>query len=224
MKTIKSSSLTFHYKEPTSLPSTKTVFFFALSAENSLTLPPFCNPVDTLLKEGVRVVSITLPDHQENSRPLLIQKLWAEKIDALEEFLSDLAAGVKELTNHFPPPYGAMGISRGAFIALHLTSILPEITSVVGFAPLLFLLDKERLSTFSLIPKLAEKNIHFFVGHNDTSIGTENVISLTTKIIEENESKNPNIFLKIYPSIGRNGHGTTNSIFTEGAKWMKSTL
>ena len=224
MKTIQSGSLTFHYKEPTSLPVIKTVFFFALSAENSLSLSPFSNPVDTLLKEGIRVVSITLPDHQENNRPLLIQKLWAEKIDHMEEFLSTLASGVKELTNHFPPPYGAMGISRGAFIALHLSAAVAEVTSVVGFAPLLSLLERERLSTFSLIPKLLGKNIHFFVGHNDTSIGTENVISLTTKIIEENESKNPNIFLKIYPSIGRNGHGTTDNIFTEGAKWMKSIL
>jgi hypothetical protein len=200
------------------------VFFFSLSAENSLTLPPFCHPVDTLLDQGVRVVSITLPSHENNKRPLHIQQLWLEQIDQIETFIENLSSGVKELTKIFPPPYGAMGISRGAFIALHLCAMLEDITSLVAFAPMLNLGEEKKLSVFSLIPKLANKKIHFFVGHKDTTIITEQVILLTNNIIEESKWLNPNLLLKIYPSIGRNGHGTPDSIFTQGAQWMTTIL
>ena len=119
-----------------------------------------------------------------------------------------------------------MGISRGCLISLHIASALSEITSIVCFAPLLSLKTSNKLSTDQLMTSLADKNIHFFVGHNDSLIGTNNVIEFNKNLIEacQTHKINPNIQTKISPSIGRYGHGTTDNIFHEGALWLRKIL
>lgn len=215
MNTLQTSHLTFLCREPKT-PATKTVFFFSLSAENSLTLPPFCHPVDSLLKNGIRVISTTLPNHENNARPYGIQEIWKRDVDALTNFISALAAGIKELTTKFPPPYGVMGISRGAFISLHIASMLEEVTTAVCFAPMLTLGGAPQLSTLNLAPKLHGTRTHFFVGDNDTLIGTDNVIALQKSVKHSD--------IEIYPSIGRGGHGTPDEIFNKGSTWMIKNL
>ncbi|MCH9620932.1 MAG: hypothetical protein S4CHLAM20_03410 [Chlamydiia bacterium] len=222
VKTLKTSTLTFSIREPKEVRAEKTIFFFALSAHDSLYLPPFCHPVDRALKEGVRVISTTLPCHENNERDYGIQEIWNAQKPALKQFLSNLVSGIEELTHFFDPPFGAMGISRGAFISLCLASASQHITTVTGFAPLLSLKDDPELNAFTKIPELKNKNIHFFVGHDDTLVGTENVISLQKKLLQIN--KNGNILTKISPSIGRGGHGTSDPIFNEGVLWTIKNL
>tara|TARA_A100001015_G_scaffold321295_1_gene451284 strand:+ start:585 stop:1268 length:684 start_codon:yes stop_codon:yes gene_type:complete len=227
LRTIRANNLEFLIKEPAVIKEDcKTVFFFALSAQDSLILPPFCNSVDNLIKAGTRVISTTLPCHENNQRPYNIKQLWLEKDEVITTFITDLAVAIKELTEIFPPPYGIMGISRGCLISLHLASTLPEITSIVCFAPLLSLSPSHKLSTDQLINSLANKNIYFFVGHNDSLIGTNNVIQFNNNLIEvcQNSKINPNIQTKLSPSIGRHGHGTSDEIFHEGALWLAKTL
>lgn len=223
MKSIKTKKLTFYYKEPENQPPVHTVFFFSLSAQDSLTLPPFCHPVDTLIKNGIRVVSVTLPGHENNARPYGIQEIWLKEKEELKQFLTDLTEGIKELSSKFPPPYGAMGISRGSFIALLMAAELKEITTITCFAPLLYLKGEKELSATEKTQALASKKIHFFVGDADTLIGTNNVVTFCQKL-SAISLKEGAIKIKISPSIGRHGHGTSDTIFTEGALWLASNL
>lgn len=227
MKTIKTSTLSFSYKEPLKGPAKKTVFYFSLSADNSLNLSPFCHPVNILLQQGVRVVSVTLPCHEENARPYNIQELWGREKELLIKFLQDLKTGIKELTKEFATPFGVMGLSRGSLIALHLLADIKEISAAVCFAPLLTLKDTNELSTTDLIPKLASKKVHFFVGDMDTLIGTENVKHFSSALrsfCHRHNTHDTNIQTKISPSIGRFGHGTSDANFEEGALWLSVNL
>lgn len=221
VKEIKCDQITFHVKEPKTSP-TKTALFFALSAHDSLNLPPFCHPVDSLLKMGVRVVSVTLPNHENNERDYGIQEIWKKDKPRLRKFLEDLSQGVHKLTEIFPPPYGALGISRGGFISLHLAARCKDVTTVVGFAPMLSLNEEDEFCVDRLVSDLKGKKIHFYVGDDDKIIGTENVIKLK-KALSEND-KDGTIELSISPSIGRGGHGTSDPIFNEGVQWLMNQL
>ncbi|MCH9617489.1 MAG: hypothetical protein SP1CHLAM9_08030 [Chlamydiia bacterium] len=223
MKKIETKKLTFYYKEPKDRAIIHTVFFFSLSAEDSLTFPPFCRPVDTLIENGIRVISVTLPGHEKGARPYGIQEIWLREKQTLKTFLQDLKEGIKELTQHFAPPYGAMGISRGAFIALLMAAELKEITTITCFAPLLYLKGEKDLSALEKKSALCTKKIHFFVGDKDTLIGTDTVITLHQDL-QKMSQKNDVHQIKISPAIGRHGHGTSDEIFKEGALWLANHL
>ncbi len=45
-----------------------------------------------------------------------------------------------------PEKIGAMGLSRGAFIASHIAALVPEIKHILGFAPLTRLANCARIS------------------------------------------------------------------------------
>ncbi len=216
MKTLKTSHLSFLCKEPVSAAK-KTVFFFSLSDQDSLSLPPFCHPVDTLVAEGICVISTTLPGHENNARPYNIQEIWQNDLLGLSSFISHLSLGIKELKEQFPPPFGVMGISRGAFIALHMCSMLDEVTTAVCFAPMLSIGTNQELSAGNLLSKLENKKIHFFIGDNDIIVGTENVVRMQHSLQTNSE-------ILVSPSIGRGGHGTSDEIFHKGALWMIKNL
>ncbi len=215
MKTLSTNSLTFFVKEPEDRPALHTVFYFSLSAEDSLSLPPFCNPVDSLIKKGVRVISTTLPHHEDNARPYGIQELWQKDKHILKAFIKTLQKSIEEIKKHYPPPYGAMGLSRGAFIALHLSSECNDIPTICCFAPMLSLKDDLELSLPTLTPKLLSKNISIFIGDNDTLVNTSKVIAFAHEIGAK---------VTLYPSIGRGGHGTPDEQFEKGAAWLLMNL
>jgi len=222
VKDLKTHSLTFLVREPKEVKATKTVFFFALSAKDSLFLPPFCHPVDTLLKMGVRVISTTLPFHENNEREYGIDTIWHEGKERLSTFLDHLVKSIDEIKEKYPGPFGAMGISRGGFISLHLAARCPDIKAVCAFAPMLKVKDLEEFDLFNKTEDLKETNIALFVGHNDIAIGTEQVIQLQKELLEKN--KHGKIVTKISPSIGHRGHGTSDPIFHEGVMWAINQL
>jgi|GEM_PF-6077957 len=216
IQTYKTSTLTFLAKQPP-LPFSKTVFYFSLSGEDSLLLPPFCTPVDILVDQSFQVISTTLPHHEHNARPYHIRELWEKDVAHIEMFIQALAQGIKELTSYFPPPYGVMGLSRGAFIALWIASMVKEVTTAVCFAPMLELNNEGKLSIKERTSLLKNKKIHFFIGDNDSLVGTDRVISLHNELSSHSK-------LEIYPSIGRMGHGTPHEMFNQGALWMIKNL
>lgn len=219
MKRIDESSPFYYVGEE---KSPFTVLYLSLSAEDSLLTSPFCHPVNMLVAEGVKVLSVTLPDHEGNAKPQNIQELWSSKWDIIATFIEKTVLEIQKL----PFPINAvMGLSRGAFIGSYLAAQIPSITHILGFAPMTSLLH--HLSILSLKEDLATKTIRFFIGHNDTRVHTSEVVTVIKGLIDEALRQKivfPPIDLVMKPSVGFKGHGTLDPVFNEGVSWLLNNL
>lgn len=188
------------------------IIYFALSAEESLHLDPFDQPVKALESKKVRVFSFTLPHHENQKRDL---SKWTEEIIA--DFVRTVKAKLPDLN---ASGIGVMGLSRGAMMACRLAAICPEITHVLGFAPYSSFLD-------GIENRLYDRHVRFYIGNLDTRVGTRecfDIIEKLAKKAQEQKIRSPPIELIISPSIGFKGHGTPKHIFEAGANWLKEQL
>ena len=218
------------------------VFYFAISAEESLSTIPYANPVHFLGDFPVRIFSCDLPFHGKGLIAKEAMGKWAQSIlegkDIARDFLCDLIASMEELIS-LPEidksKIGIMGLSRGGFIAGQVAAAIEEITALVCFAPLIEFssvleftsLAKlplvQPLSLFSLTEPLCQKAIKTFIGGNDQRVHTDLSYKWTKALISRAEDlkiRSPQIELAIKPSIGHAGHGTSDESFKEGALWL----
>jgi hypothetical protein len=222
------------------------LFYFSLSAEDSLLLDPFNQPVTYLSQLPMRIFSLTLPGHENQLPPTQALDVWAREIlqgnnviakciDQIKTAVEALAAQNAFLENRL----AVAGLSRGAFIATHAAAVIPQFQWILGFAPLTTLvLAKEfekcaehpvvqSLALNNLIDKLLEKKVRFYIGNVDTRVGTRACFDFIEKLAEtsfEKSVRSPPVELFIRPSIGRDGHGTSKEIFHEGAHWIAEQL
>ena len=222
------------------------VFYFALSAKETLLTDPFNQPVSHLKNHALRIFSIDLPYHGENLPATEALKLWAQAFargeDVLGDFLLDLKRSITMLlaTGSIETSrIAAAGLSRGSFIASHIAAKFPEISTLLTFAPLTHLdaiLEFDFLSPSPLIKNLnisfltealSTKSIKAYIGGRDSRVGTDLCYKWIRELIEAAYEKNirsPQIELVLKPSIGYLGHGTSKESFEEGAKWLKEQL
>jgi len=217
-----------------------TVFYFALSAKDSLETDPYNQPTRFLHSEECRIFTVTLPGHEEGRRPENAITYWAEKMkegtDLLTPFFQEVKTGIDYLQNEnliLDGKFGVMGLSRGAFIASHVAALCPEIRFILGFAPQTRLSqakefqegpDISHLDLKNLVPKLYDRTIRFYIGNLDKRVGTKNAFELICDLAEEAKNRrirSAPIELIIGPSIGFQGHGTGPDVFQAGSDWIK---
>lgn len=221
------------------------VFYFALSAEESLTLDPYNQPA-LALGSSLRVFSLDLPAHGKGKKATQAISVWAEEIaegrDPLSECIERASSAIDSLLEQgvlIKEKIGLMGLSRGAFIACHVAASLPYLRHILGFAPLTRLsLAKEfqgmedhptlkKLSLSPLISSLFDRHFRFYIGNHDTRVGTRECFQFTEALAQsafEHQIRSPAIELFIVPSIGQFGHGTSKESFLSGAAWLKEAL
>lgn len=223
------------------------VFYFALSAEESLCQDPYNQPALALVEKfSLRVFSITLPFHGDNYSPLDAMTHWAQENTADPTFFpkffhlcSQHIAQLEQQGLIIPGSIGFMGLSRGGFVALHVAALLqskyPPIP-LVGFAPVtnINLLKEFRqspthsdLSLDLLIPQLYKNPCKFYIGNHDTRVSTASAFSFLQQMVHHALSqkvRSPNIEMTMTPSIGRDGHGTSPQAFFSGASWIAKQL
>lgn len=222
------------------------VFYFALSAEESLVIAPYNSPATNLQQANIRVFSVDLPFHGKDLPATEALGYWAQNIqegtDFLGNFLNDLEnsvtalihSGLIDLKN-----VAAAGLSRGCFIATHLAARIPTITHLLAFAPLTHM---ENIKEFELLKNsifiekhklchieqaLIHKNIKTYIGGRDTRVNTDLCYKWIRSLIEkayEHKIKSPHIELVLKPSIGHQGHGTSKESFEEGSLWLINKL
>lgn len=217
------------------------VFYFSLSAHDSLHLDPYNQPAIYLSSPALRIFSVSLPGH-DTMPPTQALRFWADEIhhgrDVIHAFVTEIGTQIHDLIDQNvidPKKLGAMGLSRGAFIATHVSALVPEIQHILGFAPLTRLssvqefqhLDVERWDLTYLADKIYNRNVRFYIGNRDTRVGTESCcqfISALSNTAFENKISSSPIELIIGPSIGHKGHGTSPEIFQQGALWLEKKL
>ncbi len=208
------------------------LFYFALSAEDSLGKDPFNQPVKLLGGLPIRIFSMTLPAHENGLCPENAIKVWEERMKSGDPVIPPFIEEVKEAIGHLKPHIkqgrlAVAGLSRGAYIACHVAAVCPEVSHILGFAPLTRFRAAKNLDLENLIPTLYNRNIRFYIGNRDTRVGTENAFSFIYKLADEahkNRLRTAPIEMIIGPSIGRHGHGTSPEVFQNGTDWIKGVL
>lgn len=205
------------------------LFYFALSAKDSLQTDPYNQPVQFLKGLPIRVFSMSLPDHETTS-PEKAMGVWAEKMKKGEELIPPFIQEVKETIEALKPHItniATAGLSRGAFIACHVAAVCPEISHILGFAPLTRLDYAPHLNLETLTPHLYNRNLRFYIGNFDTRVGTEYAFTFIHALAQEankHRVRNAPIEMIIGPSTGFQGHGTLPPVFQAGVDWIKEAL
>jgi len=210
------------------------VIYLALSAEDSLNLDPFNQPVNALMNySNLRVFSFDLPGHGKGLNKMKAMSYWAAHFEEVNSFVEKAKEDITSLINkgYISDQIIIAGLSRGGYLGLQLAAHDSRIKAVCGFAPLIKL---ESLEEFKNIPSssidlnlLVDKSIRLYIGNHDTRVGTENAhdfIRDLTKISLDRGIRSPQTELIIYPSIGFKGHGTPQEIFESGADWIAAKL
>lgn len=222
------------------------LFYFALSAQDSLCLDPFNQPVEYLSTLPMRIFSLTLPGHENNLPPTQALDIWAKEIAKGRNVIADFIANVKLAVDALliegaliPDRIAVAGLSRGAFIAAHAAAEIPHFRWILGFAPLIqpaFAKEfqaisqhplVQSLSLETLVDRLIDRHLRFYIGNLDTRVGTKHCFDFVEKLAQtafENQIRSPQAELIIGPSIGRDGHGTSKKVFHEGAQWIAEKL
>lgn len=219
------------------------LFYFALSAEESLKKDPFNQIVAALQGKEIRIFSATLPAHENNLPPENALNVWASKmaegIPILPNFLNILKEGLSSLFDEGVIQLGkcaVCGLSRGAFIAFHLAASTLEIDTVLAFAPLTRLSDAKEFKDSLDLPEvhaldlehevknLFNRRVRIYIGNDDRRVSTSHSFSfahLLAKAAREHHIYSSPIEIIIGPSIGHLGHGTSKKTFEKGANWIK---
>ena len=197
------------------LPS---IFYFALSAHESLDIDPYNQPALTLAHAGCRVFSFTLPLHHgtyarsKEAFETYLQ-LLARGQDPITPFLDRVEQKIRELETSGIISFqttGLMGLSRGCLIAGLLSLRIPELRILQFFAPLIAL-DK-----FELPHELSDRTLRIAIGNKDLRVDTQKILRWTLDLLERGSP----LELDLFPSIGWQGHGTPPEVFQRGALWL----
>ncbi len=225
------------------LPS---LFYFALSGEDSLSLDPFNQPVAFLHGKMIRVFSMTLPGHENGLPAAKALSVWADDfskgVDCIGEFLEQAEKAVSfAIREKFADPskLAFAGLSRGGMIAAHLAARVPACRFLLAFAPLTKLKNAKEFSELKhhplaesfdlerIAPALCNRHVRLYIGNHDTRVGTKSCFDFAMSLVEsarEHKVRVPQIELFISPSIGHMGHGTPPEIFHQGAHWIAECL
>ena len=220
-----------------------TLFYFSLSAKDSLCLDPFNQPVAYLSSLPMRIFSITLPGHENGLPPSEALNLWSQAImrgeNPIAEFIDKVNHVVAALQAQGALIDGRLaiaGLSRGAFLATHCAASNRKFRWILGFAPLTqpaFAKEfqeinqhplVESLSLEYLTERLVDREVRFYIGNLDMRVSTRLCFDFIEKLAQSSKARSPNVELIIGPSIGRDGHGTAKQVFHEGAQWIAEQL
>ncbi len=220
------------------------LFYFALSAKDSLCQGPYNQPVAYLSSRRLRVFSVTLPFHQPPLDPQDALTHWAQAFlqghDILAPFIHNVVRVIEKIAQlGYSSKMAVAGLSRGALIAAHVAAHSTLVQYILGFAPLTRL-GKARefrefaphslidaYDTHNLLARLIGKPLRFYIGNRDERVGTASCFSVTQQLTEasyQSKIRSPQVELVIFPSIGYHGHGTPKEIFEQGAEWICQKL
>jgi len=205
------------------------LIYFTMSHRDSLLQSPYNQVLIPLLGAPVRLFSWDLPYHPPGVDPNGGIHAWAEASARGEDFMTPF---IEQSLSHLEDLRKkdlllanstiVSGLSRGAYAAFSLAAATLSVAGVVGFAPLVDFHGKELLP---LAPQLASKWIRSYVSFHDQRIHTEKVVTFFQALTDKaHRIPNPDIELKLYPSIGYQGHGTPESIFIEGGQAILKRL
>ncbi len=245
-KLLPSSNLQLAYIGPSldqgPLPA---LFYFALSAQDSLSLDPFNQPALFMHEQfpSIRIFSMTIPGHE---KPLLKENAinyWADNlrqnIDLISPFITQVCETIDYLLEKnviIQNKIALAGLSRGAYIATLVGAKHPLCRYILGFAPLTelnhlkefhSLKDNSLLNLMYYLDPLSSKTLRYYIGTRDTRVGTHHAFHLITSLANyayDHRHREGSFELILGNSIGLMGHGTSSDVFKNGIDWIAKCL
>lgn len=236
----------YHLGPPQDQGPMPTLIYLSIAGDESLLLDPFNQPVTALQDLPMRIFSFDLPGHgadfDKNHAIRWLSQEVREGRDPFNPFFVQATETIGYLIRQGwidPQKIAMAGLSRGVFFAMHIAARLPEVKTLLGFAPMTFLSYQkdfadlqdhpliQQLSPLNLIEKLYTRSFRFYIGNHDIAVGTERCFTLLQALTDHafaNYKRSPEIEMIMSPSIGHRGHGTSAKIFLEGAAWIKEKL
>lgn len=221
--------------------SAPTVFFFAGSAEQSLSEQRFID-CQKALGANVLKVSIDLPGHGEDQRagePGSL-KTWRHRIDKGEDIIDATTRRATAVLDHLiasghtdPARVAVFGTSRGGFMAFHWAVADKRVRDIAAFAPVTQL---PILTEFHGVhPMAAETNalrvaevlhgrgLWIIIGSADDRVGTQAAIDFAMAVVTGARIKKvkPLVELHVLPT---NGHTIPDESYITAAKWWLQAI
>lgn len=179
------------------------------------------------VSDGFLVASIDLPCHGEDRRPNEPDELagWRYRLEHGENLLETVIRNSSQKLDHLledNPTRNIIvgGISRGAFVAMHLGMRDPRFHSVVALSPVTELMALDEFKGFEgdTLPLnasvLAQRKLFFSIESQDDRVSTTSTIELVKEIVEH---KNPDITLYLEPG---NEHTITPWVMEKSRQWI----
>lgn len=221
--------------------SVPTVFFFAGSAEQSLSEQRFID-CQKALGANVLGVSIDLPGHGEDQRegePGSLQT-WRHRIDKGEDIINATTQRATAVLDHLvasgqtdPARVAVFGTSRGGFMAFHWAAADKRVRHIAAFAPVTQLPILTEFHGASAM--VAETNavavaellhgcgLWIVIGSNDDRVGTQAAIDFAMAAVARarNKKVKPLVELHVLPA---NGHTIPDESYITAAKWWLAAI
>lgn len=231
----------FHMGPPLDMGPLPSLFYFALSATDSLTKDPFNQVVTFLQGKPIRIFSLTLPGHEAPFTPQEGIRIWAEDTkkgkDPLPQFFDEADRAIQfGIEKGFidKAHLSVAGLSRGGLIALHVAARNPSCNKICLFSPVIRLSQVQEFLSCNaaswdapeLSSLLCTRRLLLQIGNRDTRVQTRNSTEFVLQLVEEAHKqgiRSPPLELHLYPSVGQHGHGTPPEIFAKGAAWIASS-
>jgi predicted esterase len=220
------------------------VLLFDWSIEETLADPGVPRIEEQLKKDGAIFVTMDLPSHglgqpKGERNPL---HDWRVRIEHGDNFVVSFEASVSRIVNYLveqglvdPKRIGAVGDSRGGFLAFHFAAEDSRVCCVLTFSPvtdLLTLREFEDMDTNTLAHALSVQNsagalagrhILILIGSTDYRVGTRRAISLFERLTEGALAKGLPPAAELRVSTAR-GHNLDSEQYTAGGAWLATFL
>lgn len=190
-------------------------------------------------------VSIDLPCHgqeQVAGEPAELRG-WRHRLEHGGDIVGDTVRRAIAVIDHLvaegridPDRIGAVGTSRGGFMALHLAAAEPRIACVVAYSPVTDLgklrefrgaesLPAVRAaSIFEQVPRLACRPVWFAIGANDDRVGTKQALDLASALLAAAAEKQRDNRCSVHVDGETEGHSMPATAFDQSVIWLRRVL
>lgn len=229
-----------------------TLFLIAHGLETMAAEPHYTDTGRLLTPHGFLGVALDPPAHGEDVRQGETGGLdgglkgWRRRLDNGEDFVAPFVAHCRAVLDYLvrekladPDRVGAVGISRGGFLVIHLAAAEPRIRCVVGLSPVVDLMVLRefngtprtdlaaRLSLAAVIPKLVGRPVWISISNNDQRVDADRVIAFSRALVAASVgggAGNPivPVELVVGPAVsaGGSGHYSVQEADALAANWI----
>jgi dienelactone hydrolase len=228
-----------------------TLFLLAHSLETMETDPHYTDAGRLLIPYGFIGVALDPPAHGEDLRPGEPRGMaggmvaWRQRLERGEDFITPFVDHARRVLDYLikegyadPTRIGAIGISRGGFLAGHLAAADSRVKVIVGLSPLVDLTAltefggtpsaaaAEKLSLIHLVPKLAGRSVWLGIGNTDTRVDADRVIAFARALVHASVGQKDHPIVPVELVVGQSvhagsfGHYAVEQADTLAANWI----